>query len=198
MRHEKTYVVAIIGDGSLGGGMAFEALNNAGSRKSEILVILNDNRMSISPNVGALSRYLTTIIANPAYSRRKDDIWELTGRVFFGAQLRPIAGQLEDGVKNLLVPGMFFEQLGFEYYGPIDGHDIKEIVTVLREIKDVRKPKLLHVITEKGKGYEPAVSDKPRFHGMGLSTGKPAMTGERLRAEKLILRYLVKQCWNSE
>ncbi len=167
LKGEDHNVIAVIGDGALTGGLAFEGLNNAGSLNSEILVILNDNRMSISPNVGALSRYLTNIIANPMYTKLKEDAWNLLGRLSLGTQLRSIAGKVEDSLKNLIVPGMLFEQLGFEYYGPIDGHDIEEVVTVLRELKTVKKPKLLHVITEKGRGYEPAERDRPRFHGIG-------------------------------
>lgn len=167
MKGQDHNVVAVIGDGALTGGMAYEALNNGGSYNSEMLVILNDNKMSISKNVGAMSKYLTSIIANPHYSKLKEDLWDLTGRIPIGSSLRSIASKMEETIKNIIVPGMLFEQLGWEYYGPIDGHDTRELVTVLRELKNVRKPKLLHVITEKGKGYSFAEEDRPKFHGIG-------------------------------
>ncbi len=173
-------VVAVIGDGSLTGGLAFEGLNNAGAAGTEMLVVLNDNAMSISPSVGALSKYLTEVVASPIYQRVKDNVWNLMGRAGeLGKHLRSIARKLEDSLKNLIVPGMLFEHLGFEYYGPVDGHDVVELVHVLREIKDVRKPKLLHVLTKKGKGFVPAERDATTYHGLGRFDPE---TGEILKS----------------
>ncbi len=161
-------VVAIIGDGALTGGLAFEGLNNAGASGTEMLIILNDNTMSISKNVGAVSKYLTQIVASPLYQKVKDEIWNFTGRTGeIGKYFRTIARKMEDSLKNLIVPGMLFEQFGFDYYGPIDGHNIDELIDVLGEIKDIKKPKLLHIITVKGKGFEPAERDATKFHGLG-------------------------------
>ncbi|MFP4459624.1 MAG: 1-deoxy-D-xylulose-5-phosphate synthase [Candidatus Zixiibacteriota bacterium] len=176
MRGQDHNVVAIIGDGALTGGIAYEALNNGGSYNSEMLIILNDNKMSISRNVGAMSKYLTSIIANPHYSKLKEDVWQLMGKIPIGSSIRSLAAKIEDSLKNIIVPGMLFEQLGWEYFGPIDGHDTHKIVSVLREIKNVRKPKILHLLTEKGKGYSFAEENRPKFHGIGSFDKK---TGEK-------------------
>ncbi len=161
-------VTAVIGDGSLTGGIAFEGLNNAGCSGKNILIILNDNAMSISPNVGALAKYLTKFVASPFYQKVKSQIWEATGKIGgVGSRMRVLARKLEDSFKNLVVPGMFFEQLGFDYYGPVNGHDIHELTSILEEIKDVKKPKLLHVVTIKGKGFKPAEKDATTYHGLG-------------------------------
>ncbi len=161
-------VVAVIGDGALTGGLAFEGLNNAGAEKRDILIILNDNSMSISPNVGALSTYLTKIIANPLFLRVKSEIWDFTGKLKgLGNQIRWIARNVEESLKNLLVPGLLFEELGFKYYGPIDGHDIEELEEILTDIKGSQFPRILHITTAKGKGYSPAENNKPKFHGIG-------------------------------
>jgi len=176
--NKETYkVVSIIGDGSLTGGLAFEGMNNAGASGLEMLVILNDNTMSISPNVGALAKYLTEIVASPLYQKVKSDIWELAGKAGdIGKHIRTLGRKLEDSFKNLIVPGMLFEHLGFDYYGPIDGHNIQELVRILREIKDINKPKFLHILTTKGKGYKPAEMDATTYHGLGKfnpDTGEP-------------------------
>ena len=169
-------VVAVIGDASLGGGMAFEALNHAGHLRKKILVILNDNEMSISRSVGALSKYLNRIITAPAYNKIRKDIENLLKRVpRFGFRVIRSAKRLEEGLKNLLVPGMFFEELGFRYFGPIDGHDIHAIVSTLKNIIDMDAPVLLHLVTKKGKGYSYAEDIPERFHGVSsfdVATGK--------------------------
>lgn len=169
-------VVAVIGDASLGGGMAFEALNHAGHLRKKILVILNDNEMSISRSVGALSKYLNRIITAPAYNKIRKDIENLLKRVpRFGFRVIRSAKRLEEGLKNLLVPGMFFEELGFRYFGPIDGHDIHAIVSTLKNIIDMDTPVLLHLVTKKGKGYSYAEDVPERFHGVSsfdVATGK--------------------------
>ncbi len=161
-------VVAVIGDGALSGGLAFEGLNNAGALKRDLIVILNDNRMSISRNVGALAEYLTQLITAPAYNVLKRDIWELTGKLsHLGGHIRTAVRRMEEGLKALIVPGLLFERLGFRYFGPIDGHNIALLVRVLREVRQLKGPIFLHVLTTKGKGYAPAEEDAPRFHGLG-------------------------------
>jgi len=162
-------VVSIIGDGAMTGGLAFEGLNNVGVSGKDLLVILNDNEMSISRNVGALSRYLTEIIANERYRKIKGGIWDLTKKVPLTDQFRYIGHKLEDSIKSLVTvePGMLFEGLGFDYFGPIDGHNIDELIKILHEIEELHGPKLLHILTKKGKGYKPAESDACTYHGIG-------------------------------
>jgi 1-deoxy-D-xylulose-5-phosphate synthase len=160
-------VIAVVGDGALTGGLAYEGLNNAGASGTDIIVILNDNRMSISPNVGAISRYLTSVITNPSYNRIRNEIWNLTWKLSsFGASVRVMARRLEESLKNLITPGMLFEELGFRYIGPVDGHNMKELVATFRGLKGIRGPIFVHVITQKGKGYEPAENSPHKFHGV--------------------------------
>lgn len=184
---KKTYrVVTVIGDASLGGGMAFEALNHAGHLNKKILVILNDNEMSISRSVGALSRYLNRIITAPTYNRIRKDIEGLVRRVpRFGFRVLRAARRLEEGLKNLLVPGMLFEEMGFRYFGPIDGHDIRTVVATLKNIIDMDGPVLLHVLTKKGKGYHYAEKIPEKFHGV---SSFDVATGEKspLKEEKIL------------
>ena len=146
-------VAAIIGDGSMTGGLAFEGINNAGHLGRQILVILNDNEMSISPNVGAISTYFTRLISNPLYNRIRNEFWDLTGKIPLAkTTTRTLIKKVEESLKNLIVPGILFDELGFRYFGPIDGHDLDEIVHTLQNIKDIKRPVLLHVLTKKGKG----------------------------------------------
>ena len=161
-------VVAVIGDGSLTGGLAYEGLNNAGAGGRDMLVVLNDNQMSISPNVGAFSRYLNGLILDPRYNKLKKEIWDLTEKIPVGRDtVRAFAHKLEESLKNLFVPGMLFEELGFKYIGPIDGHNLAELIPTLRKVREMPGPVLLHVITKKGKGYEHAEENPTRFHGTG-------------------------------
>ncbi|MBN2414427.1 1-deoxy-D-xylulose-5-phosphate synthase [bacterium] len=161
-------VVAVIGDGALSGGIAFEGLNNAGGSKRNLIVVLNDNRMSISPNVGAMSRYLTTIITNPFYNRLKKEIWDATGKFpRHSSRIRKMVKRIEEALKSVLVPGLLFERLGFRYVGPVNGHDIPSLIKVFGEIKRLNGPILVHVITTKGKGYKFAEDDSTKFHGLG-------------------------------
>ncbi len=162
--------VAIIGDGALTGGMAFEALNHGGWAKANMLVVLNDNNMSIDPNVGALKEYLTDISASHTYNKLRDDLWHLLGKLkSFGHKARSLAGKLEMALTGAVTkPGMLFEALGFRYFGPIDGHDINHLVRVLNDLKDIPGPKLLHCITVKGKGFELAEKDQTKWHAPGL------------------------------
>ncbi len=156
-------VVAIIGDGALSGGMAFEALNNAGNMDANLLVVLNDNDMSISPNVGAMSNYLARILSGKVYASVREGsktvlstlppVWELAKRA-------------EEHMKGMIMPGTFFEELGFNYFGPIDGHDLHTLVKTLRNLRGLKGPRFLHIVTRKGKGYKPAEGDPCVYHGV--------------------------------
>jgi 1-deoxy-D-xylulose-5-phosphate synthase len=148
--------IAVIGDGSMTAGMAFEALNHAGVENTNLLVILNDNCMSIDPNVGALRDYLTDITTSKTYNKTKDKVWELLGKISkFGPNAQEIASKMENAVKtSLLKQSNLFESLKFRYFGPIDGHDVVRLTKVLADLKDIQGPKLLHVLTKKGKGYK--------------------------------------------
>jgi len=146
-------VVSVIGDGSMTGGLAFEAMNNAGHLKTPMLVVLNDNEMSISPNVGALNTYLTKIVTNPLYNQIRTEIWDVAGKITFGKKtIQKILRRIEESLKTFLVPGMLFEELGFRYFGPVDGHDLPELIRTLDRIKDLKNPAILHILTKKGKG----------------------------------------------
>jgi len=159
-------VVAVIGDGSLGGGMAFEGLNHAGQLQKDLIIILNDNEFSISPSVGAFSRYLSRVTTNPIYNRVRADVDRLIRRVpRLGNRLSKAAKKLEEGLKNLLVPGILFDEMGIRYFGPVDGHDIDTMVAVLNNILPLKEPRLLHVITKKGKGFKFAEQKPSKFHG---------------------------------
>lgn len=163
LKGEKRKAVAIIGDGAMTAGMAFEALNHAGDTKADMLVVLNDNEMSISPNVGALSKHLAKLLSGKFYSTMREGskkvmqvmppVWEFAKRA-------------EEHMKGMVVPGTLFEELGFQYFGPVDGHDIPTLVTMLNNLKNIDGPKLLHVVTQKGKGYAPAEQDPGKFHAM--------------------------------
>jgi 1-deoxy-D-xylulose-5-phosphate synthase len=162
------HVVAIIGDGALTGGMAFEALNHAGQKQTNLLVVLNDNEMSISPNVGALAGYLSKIRAGfvePTVRRARKDMQRLLAHMPGGDTMLLAMDRLRDGMKQLVVPGMLFEQLGLTYLGPIDGHDLPQMLEMLEQAKRLPGPILVHVLTTKGKGYDPAECDPQRFHG---------------------------------
>ena len=150
--------IAIIGDGALTGGMAFEALNHAGVSDTNLLIILNDNCMSIDPNVGALKDYLTDITTSRTYNRLKDEVWNLLGKLsHFGKNAQEIVSKVETGIKStLLSQSNLFESLNLRYFGPVDGHDVDHLVAVLRDLKDIKGPKILHCVTVKGKGYGPA------------------------------------------
>ena len=158
-------VVSVIGDGSMTGGLAFEALNNAGHLRTPMLVILNDNEMSISPNVGALNTYLTKIATNPSYNRIREKIWKLSGKLSLGKKtVRILLHRIEDSLKSLLVPGMLFEELGFRYFGPVAGHNLKELIPILERVKDLKTPVLLHVLTKKGKGMVSINEGNGEYH----------------------------------
>ncbi len=165
--NEKFKVVAVIGDGAMTGGMAYEAMNNAGMLKKNLIVVLNDNRMSIAPNVWAVSNYFSSFTVTGAYNRLKSDVWDLTGKLdMVGDRIRKVAGRIETGMKAVFTPGMLFEALGFRYFGPFNGHNLPQLVKTFNELKDLKGPLLVHVTTEKGKGYLPAEEDDQRLHGV--------------------------------
>lgn len=170
-------VAAVIGDGSLSGGLCFEGLNNIGHMKKDILVILNTNELSIAPNAGAISTYLNKLISLPVYNRFRDSLEGFVkSRLPKGSRLLKIANKFEEGLKGLFVPGMLFEELGFRYFGPLDGHNPGLLITTLKNILNLKGPILLHVVTKKGKGYSFAEKDPVRFHSAGpfeVATAKP-------------------------
>jgi 1-deoxy-D-xylulose-5-phosphate synthase len=163
----KNSVIAVVGDGALTGGLSFEGLNNAGQLGTNMIVILNDNKMSISPNVGAISKYLTRITSGKHYVRLEADIWDLLGKVPHGSKAQKMAGRIKESLKQLVVPTILFEELGFKYFGPLDGHDLPLMVKTLRAVRKLKGPILIHCITEKGKGYKFAEEDGQRYHGVG-------------------------------
>lgn len=162
--------IAVIGDGAITGGIAFEGLNNAGITNSDILIILNDNCMSIDPNVGGLKEYLTDICTSPTYNKVRDEVWKMLGRVSkFGPDAQKLASQLEGSIKGVLsTQGNFFESLGFRYFGPVDGHDVNHLAEILSDLKNIPGPKLLHLVTVKGKGYKLAEENQTKWHAPGL------------------------------
>ncbi len=173
--------IAVIGDGAMTAGLAFEGLNHAGHLKKDLIVILNDNEMSISPNVGALSAYLSRMMTGEFITKIKKETKLLLEQIpKVGEPFLKIAKKAEDTIKGLFVPGLLFEELGFEYVGPIDGHDIDTLIKILDRFKDYPEPVLIHMITKKGKGYEPAEKNPSIFHGVGpfnIETGKPLSSG---------------------
>ena len=160
---EDSRMVAIIGDGSITGGMAFEAMNHAGSLDTNLLVILNDNDMAISPNVGAMNNYFTKIISSKLYSSVREESKKVFSRV---PSVWELAKKTEEHVKGMIVPGTLFEELGFNYIGPVDGHDVDMLVETLQAVKELSGPVFLHIVTKKGKGYAPAERDPLAYHGV--------------------------------
>jgi|LSQX01.3.fsa_nt_gb 1-deoxy-D-xylulose-5-phosphate synthase len=177
LKGEKYSVVAFIGDGALTGGIAFEALNHAGQEERDLIVLLNDNEMSISKNVGAMSSYLNRLRTDPSYSRTKEEIETVLHKIpAIGPNIAKAALRFKDMVKYLMVPGKIFEELGFTYIGPVNGHDLSELNKVLGNARKMKGPILIHAITQKGKGYEPALKNPSIFHGIGpfdVETGNP-------------------------
>ena len=158
--------IAVIGDGAMTGGLAFEAMNHAGVSNSNLLIILNDNCMSIDPNVGALKDYLTDITTSQAYNKVKDEVWNILGKISkFGPSAREIISSFETSIKTfLLKQSNLFESLNLRYFGPVDGHDVDHLVHVLNDLKNIPGPKILHCITQKGKGFEPAEQEQTKWH----------------------------------
>ncbi len=182
LKGEKQHVVAVIGDGALTGGIALEALNHAGHTKTNLIVVLNDNEMSISKNVGGMASYLSNIRSDPTYSRIKEDVELLMRKIpAIGDTVYKSVGRIKDTLKYLLVPGMLFEELGLTYLGPIDGHNISLIRQVFLSARKLKGPVLIHLLTKKGKGYEVAENNPNKFHGIGpfdIKTGNPTAKKE--------------------
>lgn len=183
MNKAQKKVIAIIGDGAMTGGLAYEAMNNSGLIKTNLTVILNDNNMSIAPNVWQLSNYFTEMIAHPDYNRVKGQIWQLTGKLDqFGDRLRKMAARLEGGIKAVVTPGMLFEALGFRYFGPVNGHNLHQLLKIFEQIKDMKGPLLVHIITQKGKGYKPAEAHIQKLHA---STPFDKLTGKAYKKSRV-------------
>ena len=180
LRGEDFDVVAVIGDGSMSCGLAFEALNNVGDTDRDLVVVLNDNQMSISPNVGAMHRSLTNMRTNPLYNRVREEVKRMVHAAprlgSIGEMVEQFAVRMDDAVKGMFVPGMLFEELGLRYVGPVDGHDVDRLVEVLRDVRRMEGPRIVHVLTTKGKGFAPAEEDQVRWHaggGFDKLTGAP-------------------------
>src|SRR5581483_388163 len=193
------HVVAVIGDGSMTGGIAYEALNNCGMLKKDLLVVLNDNNMSIAPNVWALHEHFNSFITNPAIRKFKDQVWEKLG----GHELLRSAGaKLVDAMKAAMTPGMMFEALGFKYFGPVSGHNVTKLAEMFAFLKQQSGPLLLHVITEKGHGYAPAESHAQKYHAAsgafdkvtGIAVSKPVLAPQPPEYTKVFGQAMVELC----
>lgn len=180
LKGEKRDVVAVIGDGSMTAGLAFEGLNNAGIQHTDFLIILNDNNMAIDPNVGALKNYLLDITTSKAYNRMKDDVWNTLGKIkTLGPETRKLVQKVENGIKyTLLSNSNYFEGLNLRYFGPVDGHDVCHLIETLKDIKKIKGTKILHVLTKKGKGFKPAEENQTAWHA--TSEAFNAKTGQKL------------------
>jgi 1-deoxy-D-xylulose-5-phosphate synthase len=181
-------VVGVIGDGAMGCGLAYEALNNAGHTDRDFVVILNDNEMSIAPAVGAMNKYLTGMMTNPAYNRARELVKEALHRAPSSIRgvMEGMAGRLEESVKHMLTPGLIFEELGFRYVGPVDGHDIQAVVDTLERVKELKGPILVHMLTQKGKGFSHAEDDPWTWHASGPFD---KVTGKGQKKKKALPRY---------
>lgn len=168
-RNDDRQHIAVIGDGAMTGGMAFEAMNHAGVSNSNLLIVLNDNCMSIDPNVGALKDYLTDITTSGTYNKFRDEVWHILGRISkFGPNAQEIVAKVEGSLKSfLLKQSNLFESLNLRYFGPVDGHDVNHLATVMEDLKSIPGPKILHCLTKKGKGYQAAEKDQTKWHAPG-------------------------------
>jgi len=172
-------IVSVIGDGAMTGGMAFEAMNNAGALNSDLLVVLNDNNMSIDPNVGALKEYLAEITTTKTFNKMRDEIYDLLGHLKgAGEKMRKVASKLERAATAAITPGALFQALGFKYYGPVDGHNVDALRRHLEDLRTVSGPKLLHIVTVKGKGFAPAEREQTKWHAQSSPFDK--ITGKSL------------------
>ncbi|MFA7421141.1 MAG: 1-deoxy-D-xylulose-5-phosphate synthase [Melioribacteraceae bacterium] len=180
-------VIAVIGDGAMTGGMAYEAMNNAGVKSSNLIVVLNDNQMSIAPNVWQIHNYFNEMIAHPEYNKFKGAVWDLTGKLdLFGDRIRKVAARLERGIKSVITPGILFEALGFRYFGPINAHNLSQVVKIFEHIKSLNGPILVHVLSEKGKGYTPAEEHVQRYHA---ATPFDKVTGKAVKKSSSVPAY---------
>ena len=195
LRGESGYVVSVIGDGALTGGMAYEALNNASQLKKNFIIILNDNNMSIAENVGGISEYLNGLRTNEVYTNFKSGVEQSLNRIPYGNHLANQLKKTKSGIKQLFIPGMFFEDMGVTYLGPVDGHDIRKLLDVLKKAKRVKGAVLVHVLTKKGKGYEPAERHPARFHGaepFDIETGLPKNRRKKENYQDVFSTCMVK------
>ena len=195
LRGEKNTVVSVIGDGSLTGGMAYEAMNNASRLDTNYIIVLNDNNMSISENVGGVSKYLNNIRTAENYLNLRDNIYYSLLKKKNGDAIVEFVRRVKSGFKHLVIPGMFFEDMGLTYLGPVDGHDIPAMIKVFHEAKKCKKAVLVHVITEKGKGYEPAERHPARFHGaepFDITTGIPKNKKEKANYTDVFSTVMIK------
>ncbi|RLA08937.1 MAG: 1-deoxy-D-xylulose-5-phosphate synthase [Gammaproteobacteria bacterium] len=191
LNNKNNQAIAVIGDGAMGGGMAFEALNDAGARDTNLLVILNDNNMSISKNVGGLSKHLTKILSGKLYTSARESSKNIFNKI---PKIWELARKTEEHLKGWVIPGIFFEELGFNYFGPIDGHDYKNLKKVLSNLKNIKGPKILHVATTKGKGFVPAEKDPCGFHGVypfDVNTGEPLSNKKQTTFTDIFAKWLV-------
>ena len=179
-------VIAVIGDGSLGSGLAYEGLNNAGASGRDFIVVLNDNEMSIAPNVGAMHKYLSSVQRNPLYNRIRSAVGDVVTHAPGGVHASALLKKWEESVKAFLTPGVLFEELGFRYFGPIDGHDIRTLNDTFKAVRDMKGPRLVHVITQKGKGF-PAGEHVEKWHA--LPPGHDPATGKQLKASTSNANY---------
>ncbi len=184
------HVVVVIGDGAMTAGLAFEGLNNTGITNANILIILNDNNMAISPNVGAISKYLTNFTVSKTYNKIKEEVWNLLGKIKkVGPEIRKLVQKIETGIKStLLCESNYFESLNLRYFGPVDGHNVVELVKILNELKRLKGPKLLHIKTIKGKGFKPAEENQPQWHSTSakfdIKTGKIISSDDKPKPPK--------------
>ncbi|MTI48189.1 MAG: 1-deoxy-D-xylulose-5-phosphate synthase [Firmicutes bacterium] len=185
LKKEDHEVISVIGDGAMTAGMAFEAMNHIGDLGTKQIVVLNDNEMSISQNVGGLSKYLNEIRTAPTYFRMKEDVESILNSIpAIGKKVFKTAERAKDSVKYFFVPGMLFEDLGFKYLGPVDGHNIKELMNVMERAKKVNGPTLVHILTKKGKGYNPAENNPDKYHSASafdIKTGKPLKKSDKVK-----------------
>ncbi len=196
LHFKNSRIVAVIGDGALTSGLALEALNNATNINSRLTVVLNDNEMSIAPNVGALSDYLNKLITNPKYNKFKDQIEEMVyGLPKIGQITKLFSKKLQESIKNLVVPKIIFEEFGFRYFGPIDGHNLEDLISILNKVLFYHGPKIIHIRTAKGKGYSFAEKNPSYYHGLGpfdIETGKLKSEGTKISFTHLFGQILIK------
>ena len=182
LQNKNDKVIAVIGDGSLTGGMAMEALNDAGSSNSNIIVVLNDNEMSISKNVGGIPELLTKIRTKKMYKKSNNYIKNFFNRIpLIGRLIVKITHGIKKGIKSLIIPNMYFEDIGFTYLGPVDGHNIEDLENIMEKSKNIEGPVLIHTVTKKGKGYSFAEQNPDKFHGISAFDIK---TGEKINKSK--------------
>lgn len=201
IRHEEHTIVSVIGDGSLTGGMVYEAMNNAAQLKTNYIIVLNDNNMSISENVGGVSKYLNSIRTADSYLNMKEDIHDYLKDTRIGGAMIESLRRAKSSVKQLVIPGMFFEDMGITYLGPVDGHNINEMLRVFKEAKRCKSAVLVHVMTHKGKGFEPAEKHPARFHGaepFDIQTGLPLHQKEKSNYTDVFSTVMCKQGGRNE